>query len=196
VLGAPAGPRPGVAVPDAALVRTAPGAAVDGAPPLDLAAHLADSSAFSGLGPLGIPDLARLADRVETGVLTAAPGACDTAAPGDRGDPARPGSPCADDFPLIFVPAGLTVAGAGQGVLVVLGDLELAPGAAFTGAILATGRLEIGAGATVTGAVRAGEASVAGTVRFDACALARALARAPGLGRPLRPAARTWVPTF
>ena len=198
VLGAPAGPRPGLAVPDAALVRTAPDAAVDGAPPLELASHLADSSAFSGLGPLGISDLARLADRVETGALTAAPGAvaCDTSASGNSGDPARPGSPCGDELPLIFAPAGLTVSGTGQGVLIVLGDLDLAPGAAFTGAIFVTGRLDLGAGATATGAIRAREASVAGTVRFSACALARALARAPGLARPLRPAARAWVPTF
>ncbi len=200
VLGAPGGPRPGLAIPDAALVKADPGAVLDGAPPLVFAAHLADSSAFAGFGPLGMADLARLADRVETGTLPAPPGpvagACDTAAPGTPGNPADPGSPCGGEFPLIFAPAGLTISGASQGVLIVDGDLDLAPGAAFTGAILATGRLTLAPGASITGAARAREASISGTVRFDACALARALAGAPGLGRPLRPAARSWVPIF
>lgn len=194
VLGVPGGPRPGLALPDVALVQGHPEAVLDGAPPLDFAAHLADSAAFAGLGPLGMADLARLADRVETGTL--ASGICDAAAPGMPGDPADPGSLCGDEFPLIFAPAGLTVSGAGQGVLVVDGDLDLGPGAAFAGAILATGRLTLAPGSSITGAARAREVSIAGAVRFDACALARALAGAPGLGRPLRPAARSWVPIF
>lgn len=200
VLGVAGGPRPGLAIPDAALVQAHPDAVLDGAPPLDIAAHLGDSAAFSGLGPLGMADLARLADQVEIRALAApdspAAGVCDAAEAEMPGDPADPGPLCGEDFPLIFAPASLTVSGAGQGVLVVDGDLDLAPGAAFTGAVLATGRLTLAQGSSITGAARAREASVAGTIRFDACALARALAGAPGLGRPLRPTARSWVPIF
>lgn len=203
LLGVPSGPRAGIAIADAPLLRVEPSAALHGAPPLEIAAHLADSAAFSGLGPLGMVDVTRLADRlVAEGLdLTAGPGGdgCDVGSAGAGsldGAVGSAGAPCSGDAQLIFSPGRLTVSGAGRGVLVVDGDLELAPGAAFAGAILATGRLTLAPGASVTGAVRAREASIAGAIRFDACALARAFAEAPGLNRPLRPAGRSWVPTF
>src|SRR5690606_35198404 len=201
-LGVPSGPRAGIAIADAPLLRVEPSAALHGAPPLEIAAHLADSAAFSGLGPLGMDDVTRLADRlVAEGLdLTAGPGGdgCDVGSAGAGsldGAVGPAGAPCSGDAQLIFSPGRLTVSGAGRGVLVVDGDLELAPGAAFAGAILATGRLTLAPGASVTGAVRAREASIAGAIRFDACALARAFAEAPGLNRPLRPAGRAWVAT-
>lgn len=196
-LGLPPGPRPGVLLPED---TPAPAGAVQGVPPVARDPGLADATALAGLGPLGLADLAALADRTEAGAVAAAPrtaaGECDTGAPGNWGDPADPAAPCGGYFPLIFAPADLALSGAGQGVLVVQGDLALAPGAAFHGAVLVTGRITVAAGAVVTGAVRAGRASVAGAVRFDACALGRALASAPGLDRPLRPAGRSWVPIF
>lgn len=197
VLGLPPGPRPGVLLPDNA---PAPAGAVQGVPPVAREPGLADSAALAGLGRLGLADLAALADRTEAGSVAATPrtvdGECDVGAPGNWGDPADPAAPCGGYLPLIFAPADLALSGAGQGVLVVQGDLVLAPGAAFHGAVLVTGRMTVGAGAVVSGAVRAGEASVAGAVRFDACALGRALGSAPGLDRPLRPAGRSWVPVF
>lgn len=201
-LGIPHGPRAGVAIEDAAVLRAEPGAVLDGAPPLVAAAHLADPAAFAGLGPLAMADLARLADRIVDGARESPGGgahnACDAAAEASDGpvDPTDPGAPCGGEVQLFFATAGLALSGAAQGVLIVDGDLDLEPGAAFTGAILATGRFALGPGATVTGAVRAREASIAGTIRFDACALANALGGAPGLGRPLRPAGRSWLPTF
>src|SRR5690606_41957775 len=54
----------GIAIADAPLLRVEPSAALHGAPPLEIAAHLADSAAFSGLGPLGMADVTRLADRL------------------------------------------------------------------------------------------------------------------------------------
>ncbi|HEY8470565.1 MAG TPA: polymer-forming cytoskeletal protein [Longimicrobiales bacterium] len=197
VLGLPPGPRPGVLLPEN---TPAPVGAVQGVPPVARDPGLANLTALAGLGPLGLADLAALADRTEAGAIAAAPrtaaGECDTSAPGNWGDPADPAAPCGGYLPLIFAPADLALSGAGQGVLVVQGDLALEPGAAFHGAVLVTGRITVAAGAVVSGAVRAGRASVAGAIRFDACALGRALGSAPGLDRPLRPAGRSWVPVF
>ena len=197
ILGLPPGPRPGVLLPEDA---PAPAGAVMGAPPVARDPDLADSTALAGLGPLGLADLAALADRTEAGAVVAAPrvaaGECDTGVAGNWGDPADPAAPCGGYFPLIFAPGDLALSGAGQGVLVVQGDLALEPGAVFHGAVLVTGRVTVPEGAIVSGAVRAGGASVAGAVRFDPCALGRALGSAPGLDRPLRPAGRSWVPVF
>jgi hypothetical protein len=197
VLSLPPGPRPGILLPADA---PAPGGGVQGVPPVAREPGLADSAALSGLGRLGLADLAALADRTEAGSVAAAPriaaAGCDVGAPGNWGDPADPAAPCGGYLPLIFAPTDLALSGSGQGVLVVQGDLALAPGAAFHGAVLVTGRITVGAGAVVNGAVRAGGASVAGAIRFDACALGRALPSAPGLDRPLRPAGRSWVPVF
>ncbi len=186
--------RPGVAA--SALERE--GADIAGEPPVAPAPPVADSTGF---GPLSWDRLAAAADRTESGPVHLAPadqaGACDRAARGNWGAPLDPASPCGGYFPLVYAPGDLRVlGGVGQGVLVVRGRLELAGDTRFYGAIFVAGAVEAEAGVTVWGAVRAGSASWSGRANYAACALIRALAAAPGLGRPWRTGARLWLPVF
>lgn len=74
-------------------------------------------------------------------VVTPAPhltsGACDRGVTGNWGDPI-PGTPCASYAPLIWAQGDLEMrGGAGQGVLLVDGDLTLSQGAVFHGVVIA-----------------------------------------------------------
>ncbi len=185
--------RPGIA----AGALTQGGAAVSGDPPVAPAAP-ADSTGF---GLLAWDGVAAAADRVENGALQLAPaerdGACDPAAPGNWGAPLDARSPCGSYYPLVYAPGDLRVlGGAGQGILVVRGHLELAGDTRFYGAIFAGGGVEAEPAVAVWGGVRAGSATWSGKATYAPCALIRALARAPGLGRPWRAGARLWLPPF
>jgi hypothetical protein len=87
----------------------------------------------------------------------AANGECSVGAPDNWGDPSRSG-PCGDYLPLIHAEGNLTIGGgAGQGILIVDGDLTLSGGFQFTGAVVVRGTLIVeGAGATIVGGVRSG----------------------------------------
>lgn len=153
----------------------------------------------SGLGPLSWDRLAVWADRQESGSIRLGPavrdGACDRAASGNWGAPEDPTSPCAGWFPLVYAPGDLRVeGGAGQGVLVVRGDLVLGADARFFGPVLVGGAVRADAGAEVWGAVHARSAEWGGRVTYSACALLRALSASPGLGRPYRAGSRLWLP--
>lgn len=202
----PSRARPALVVPDAASLQIAPGTIVDGRPSVLVDPVLAQPDAFDHLGPLGWQALRRLADRVESGAIQlearAASGRCDRSAPGNWGDPDDPTGPCGNYFPFILAPGGLEITGgAGQGILMVDGDLVLRPGVRLYGVIFVRGRLLAPDGATIFGAVRARSTSGpslwgGGRVSYRACAIGRALAATPAQGRPFRPAARWWVPLF
>lgn len=191
---------PGAEAPSALALDVAGRA--DGEPPTAVAPALADT--LPGLGPLSWGRLASLADRVEGGSVRIGPVldgvACATGAAGNWGDPTHPAAPCADHFPLVVAPGDLQLlGGAGQGVLVVEGDLVVSGDTRFDGAVLAAGDVILRDSATVHGAVRS-----AGTITLDdeaevdysACALARVLLEAPALDRPFRPRGRWRVPVF
>jgi hypothetical protein len=159
------------------------------------------------LGPLDGTDLQRLADRIELGTVAPAPiessTGCDLAAAGNWGAPRRPWSRCGGYFPLIFAPGDLHITGgAGQGVLVVRGDLTISGDAEFFGAVLVEGRLLLRDQAQIFGAARvfddAGLTLIegAGRLAYEPCALRAALAGALALNRAFRPADRAWVPQF
>src|SRR6185369_9204723 len=121
---------PGLIVADATTVSTAPTAQVAGTPPVledvTLAAQPGDR-----LGALNFNDLRVIADRLESGTIALsavrAASDCIESAPGNWGAPLDQTHPCAGYFPLIFSAGDLTISsGAGQGVLVVDGDLTLA----------------------------------------------------------------------
>lgn len=157
----------------------------------------------SRLGGLTTEELARLASRLETGRVSPAPsevdGVCVVAAPANWGAPADPSHPCAGYTPFIFVDGDLEVSGGtGQGLLVVTGDLRLRDGAFFSGIVIVGGSLMI-TNAAVTGAVYARSTIQSSIVldahiRFDACAVQRALFSTASLQRPLFPPGRTWLP--
>ncbi|MBI4408664.1 MAG: hypothetical protein HY561_03075 [Gemmatimonadetes bacterium] len=198
-------PRPGLLVADPAAVRVSGGATVAGDPPIARDSALA-AAAFDRLGPLTWELIERMADRIETGIVSLRPaagdGACRTDEPGNWGDPIEPGSPCGSFFPLVFAPGDLEVpTGAGQAALAVGGDLRLGPGVQLYGPVLVRGRLIASDSARVFGAIRAaGRADpsllTAAAISYSACALWRALAQSPALSRPFRPAGRAWIPVF
>lgn len=119
-------------------------------------------------------------------------GACDRGARANMGDPLRQlgsDSPCAFYHPVLYAPGSLRLAGgAGQGTLVVDGDLLLDSGARYFGLLLVRGELRVVEGAAVLGVVFAGRLAIgAGSaVRLSRCAAERAAlaagvpARAPG----------------
>lgn len=103
------------------------------------------------------------------------------------GDPGRPGSACAGRWGRGGSTADLSVAGGGQGLLVVQGDLTLEAGASFRGWVLVTGRLRLGPGARFAGVADVGADVVldgGSELLGDRCAGALALVGVPGLRRP------------
>jgi hypothetical protein len=79
-------------------------------------------------------------------------------------------------------------------VIMVGGSLTVAAGVALRGLVLSRGAITLEAGASVDGAVHAGgNATVAGTITLDRCAVARAV-EASGLDRPSPSGSRAWLP--
>lgn len=159
-----------------------------------LAAH----AAYVFAGPAVVTPLAR---------LTSGPGApqCDTLAPNNWGDPARSG-PCANRFVIVHALGDLVIdGGAGQGIILGEGDVELRNGAQFFGLVLVRDDViaAIGGnrvwGAVVAGDVRRGAGAgpgdltvVAGSAQivYSSCALENAfLGTAPLRREPQR----SWV---
>jgi hypothetical protein len=111
--------------------------------------------------------------------------------PSNWGDPERPWRPCGQHFALRKSVGSLRVTGgAGQGVLVVDGDLALDAGARFYGLVIASGALRVESGGELVGmALTTGGGDIAGggLVSASACWAVRALASSRArLGR-LRP---------
>lgn len=175
-------------------------------PVLQIDSMRRDDGSRARIGPFAIDELHALADRIETGEVWPTPHAvgeeCDTAATSNWGSPLDPAGPCGDYFPLIFAPAGLHVTGgAGQGILVVDGDLVLSGDARFYGAVHVSGSLIIRDQAVVLGAVSligGAAARLEGNARIDyrACTLWRAFSGAPALDQAFAPAGRAWIPAW
>lgn len=136
--------------------------------------------------------------------LTAAPvidasGACDASAPTNLGDPLRvlgPDSPCAAFFPVVHAEGDLRLTGgAGQGMLVVDGNLTLLAGARFTGVLLVRGRARFEDGARLDGMVLADRVSLAdgSAIRYSACAVEQASRSG---ARPLPEVTHSWAEMF
>jgi hypothetical protein len=162
------GALPGIATPDATSVSSAacgPGC-LGGAPPVSQLPAAADSSTYLSFGEVSWAQLAAGAQRVPP-VATPSPvvsvGACLTSDPSNWGDPTRgtPPGPCEGFTPLLFAPGDLHLAGgAGQGVLLVGGDLIVSGGARFTGLIVTRGTVHAqGAGGRIEGALMAASLS-------------------------------------
>lgn len=179
---------------DIAAVSVPPGVAIDtaGCRPLSclraarvvrdtvLAARAETSDEF---GQVDRSFLASVGRRLAPGItLSPAPvvdaqNACDPNADANLGDPLRllgPDSPCGSYFPVIHATGDLTLSGgAGQGMLVVDGNLSLVAGARFTGVLLVRGAARLEADARVTGIVVADRLSLtnASAITYSACAI-------------------------
>lgn len=195
--------RPAIVAAPAASVDTTAGS-LAGAPNVRVTAARTDTTSFASLGSFALADVLARADRIETGAVAPSPvsggGTCVGAAAANWGAPLDISHPCADWFPLIHAPRDLRMSGgAGQGFLVVEGDLTLDTGAVFYGAVLVTGRL-VAPDATIRGAVRilGGPAPslVGGTITYDACALWRAFTGSRAFAGVYRPPGRWWIPAF
>lgn len=133
-------------------------------------------------------------------VITAAPavneaGECAGSRLDNLGDPLRllgADSPCADYFPLVHAPGNMRIeGGAGQGFLIVDGNLTISADARFFGVVVVRGVLEITEGAELGGALLASRVIVhAGSiVRYSSCAVERALRAA---AEPVVPLGQAW----
>ncbi|MCC6931487.1 MAG: hypothetical protein IT359_21035 [Gemmatimonadaceae bacterium] len=131
-----------------------------------------------------------------------AAGQCDRSVSSNWGDPGGVG-PCASYAPLIWAQGDVEVrGGAGQGVLLVEGDLTLSAGARFAGVVIVRDDLRSsGIGGTLLGLALAGDRNVAAgdhsildgqtLVQRSRCAVDLALERAAPL---VRVAKRSWSP--
>lgn len=124
-----------------------------------------------------------------------AAGECDLVRLDNLGDPLRvfgTESPCADYFPVLHAPGNMRLeGGAGQGVLLVDGDLTIAGGARFSGVVAVRGVLEITELSELHGAALASRLIVHGgsRARYSSCAVERALR---GAAAPVVPEGLAW----
>jgi len=152
------------------------------AEPLSAVEVSADSAA-PGLGLIDFASLLSAAPVSLRGSGTPAPeeatGVCLEGDPWMWGDPDRPWRPCGGYMLFGAADGDVTMdGGAGQGILVVDGDLTLDSGARFYGMVVTTGLLRLAAASRLEGMVlAAGGLSVGSgsTVRASACWAARVL---------------------
>jgi hypothetical protein len=161
--------------------------------PLATFAPTGDPALQPILGLLDADDVKSLASISVTGRGTPTPslgsGGCVTTDSWNWGDPEDDSSACRDRMPLVASEGNLTVdGGAGQGVLVVLGDLVLRGGARFYGVVLVRGALVLEQGAALVGLARATGGTTVGpdaSVTGSSCWALRVLtASRQALARP------------
>lgn len=197
--------RPAVVVPASSLVDTVACTThpcLVGAPPIrsDSLAGAADTyDRFGAVDRDSIADAARplAADAVLSMPSPSLDGAgeCDVARLENLGDPLRvfgTDSPCADYFSVLHAPGNMRLeGGAGQGMLLVDGDLTIAGGARFSGVVAVRGVLEITERSELHGAVLASRLIVHGgsRVRYSSCAVEGALR---GAAVPVVPEGMAW----
>lgn len=195
-----AGPTgPGIVASDTAKMKTKGNnctgyTCVTGSPKREVDAAMSDTAEFFTFGGMDWADLTALATPVTTyasgfvmsgGVLgpKVVNGACDKANSYNWGDPGRT-TVCANYFPVIWGKGNLSITGgAGQGILIVDGDLIASGGATFHGPVLVRGRLvSSGQGAHFLGGVMVGNQNGMpttllgfGSVKFSRCAMITAL---------------------
>lgn len=172
---------------------------VTGTPKREGEPALADTAEFFTFGGIDWADLTALASPATTyasgtimtggsGLTSMGPrilnGVCDKSSIYNWGDPART-TVCANYFPVIWGKGHLNITGgAGQGILIVDGDLNVSGGATFHGPVLVRGRLmSSGQGAHFLGGVMVGNQNGQpssflgfGSIKFSRCAMITALA--------------------
>lgn len=203
---------PGVAVAELTDVGGAGAGAILGDPPISADSAAGDTSTYASFGASDWNTLAASADvRLAGGdmtpspILTATlPARCNTGESSNWGDTARsdPSDPCEHHFPLIYSEGDLRLnGGAGQGVLLVNGDLDLSAPFTFFGPVIVRGSVRSsGPGVRIHGALMAaqlnslGASALDGTlITYSSCAIRHALR---GSTRPTPVAQRAWADLF
>lgn len=202
---------PGVAVAELTDVGGAGAAAILGDPPIIAEPAAGDTSSYSSFGASTWNALVASADvRLAGGDMTpspsftAMPALCNTGERSNWGDTARrdPSEPCEHHFPLIHSEGDLHLTGgAGQGVLLVDGDLELSAPFTFFGPVIVRGSVRSsGPGVRIYGALMAAQInSVGGSalhgalITYSSCALQHAWRAST---RPTPVAQRAWADLF
>jgi hypothetical protein len=201
---------PGILAADTARIswvglRSERDAAVSGSPPVLEDTEISVAS-LTGFGDMAWDELVALARELPSAPGPISPtlrdGRCDTADPANWGAPGDPASPCFDHFPILHRTGSLTLSGvAGQGILLVDGDLEVSGAFAFFGPVFVRGKVTTnGDGVRFWGGVivadEQGRASTLGgatTIAYSSCAIERAIASNPSLTRVRPLAIRSWV---
>jgi hypothetical protein len=212
-------PIAAVAAPDTTRVCDGPcsstGSRLTGTPPKHVDSLAGSPASLNQLGAVTWTSLAAHASNVLTATaivtpaprLTSGPGAaqCDTAAADNWGDPSR-ATPCANRFVIVHALGDLIMdGGAGQGIILGEGDVELRNGAQFFGLVLTRDDVIASIGNNrVWGAVVAGDmrramsagpgdlTAIAGGTQivYSSCALETALV---GTAPLRREAKRSWA---
>lgn len=175
---------------------------VDGSPPLGIDSLAAAADTYERFGALERDSIADAALQLAADAVLSAPspsldaaGECDVARTDNLGDPLRvlgTASSCADYFPVLHAPGNMRIAGgAGQGMVLVDGNLTLGSGARFSGVAVVRGVLEITEHSELIGAILASSVVVndGSRVSYSSCAVERALR---GAAVPVVPEGPAW----
>jgi hypothetical protein len=200
--------RPAVIVPATSLLTDTGctvAACLVGVPPASVDSAAGSVNTYERFGAVPRDSIASEALQLADGIVLTepapslgapgAPGACDASRVDNLGDPLRalgPDSPCADYLPVLHAPGNMRIeGGAGQGLLLVDGDLTIASGASFSGVAAVRGVLEITEGSDFHGAILASSVIVHGgsRARYSSCAIERALRAA---AEPVVPGGMAW----
>jgi hypothetical protein len=193
----------GLSMGDSTWFEKRGGAKLQGSPRLE---QFSDTTGFFDFGGWTFEELAAQADiTLPAGDTLAgqepqpsynADGSCDTSDPYNWGDPENPGRPCSSWFPIIYVPGDVSLQAtqAGQGILLVDGDLRASGGFRFYGPVIVKGSLVADGGFSFYGGVKAKQTDLgAGNAQifYSACVLQRAMSNS-GVSRPQPLVERPW----
>lgn len=206
--------KPGVLIDDAGNITTSGNRYdVDGSPPIESDPTL-DSDKLLTFGDLGWSDLIAMANvtipagasitQTDPDSIAAAGGyICNTSNSRNWGDPFNPTGACGSHFPIIYASGNLGIQSndAGQGILLVEGDLKLTGGYNFFGPVIVKGELQTaGTGGHVHGGLIAANvdldtSTVLGNavVQYSSCAVTRALLNNSRLSFAVPLSERSWV---
>jgi len=211
----PLGPgKPGILIDDTNNIKTSGVAyGIDGDPPTDQDPTLT-SDILLEFGGLTWEDLRALRNITLTAgstitetrpdsVLVGGSWRCNTADINNWGSPLKPDGVCGTYFPILYSPGNLKIASssAGQGILLVEGDLMVQGGYTFYGPVIVRGELQTaGTGGHFNGGVIAANVNLDSStvlgnalVQYSACSVTRAILNNANLTRVRPLPRRSWV---
>lgn len=207
--------KPGLLMNDTTSTSLSTGGQADfaGNPPKEQDATLTSDSLLT-FGELDYWDLTAMAGKVYNGsvtitntepdsLLSGGVYECNTSLQSNWGDPLNPGATCFHYFPMIHIQGDLILnsSAAGQGILLIDGDVTLKGGYQFYGIMIARGVvLTEGTGGHINGGLIAanvngaqGRAAGSSLAQYSSCAAARAIRNSQGASRPSALTLRSWV---
>jgi hypothetical protein len=168
------------------------------------------TNSFTQFGSTNFAQLAARANFTVSGTINSIapavtvgpPSLCNYAITTNWGAPLAPFSPCGDYFPIIYAPGDVRLTGgAGQGILLVQGDLDVSGGVEFYGPVIVMGTIRsTGTGGHIYGGVMSSNANLGtvlvsgnSVVNYSSCTIARAL-QGVSLAAPL--GERSWAQLY